>query len=298
MARIDPKDRLEAARRSYAEELRFVARVRSEAVIGAFATVPRETFLGPGPWSIMSGIMGDEQIYWPTSDANPAHLYHNVLVAIDPSRRLNNGQPQFWARLLDALDLRSGDKVLHVGAGTGYYTAILAELVGPTGRVLGTEVDSELADRARHALANRPNVEMANTNGAVFDPGAVDAIIVNAGVTHPMPVWLSALNPGGRMLMPLTTERWDGIVLRIERVGAGPAFAAGVVSDVGIYPCVGAREQGAERAVVRALAAGGQRFIRSLRFDRHKPGHSCWLHGDGFCLSLDLPRTDPVPAQD
>jgi predicted RNA-binding protein YlxR (DUF448 family) len=155
--------------------------------------------------------------------------------------------------------------------------------------VIGIEVDPGLADRARANLAERANVEILTADGSRQEPGPVDAIIVNAGATHPAPGWLAALMPGGRMLLPLTTERDDGIMLRIERLGAGRSYAAECVSAVHIYPCSGARERGAERALVRALAGGGQRFIRSLRIDRHAPGRTCWLHGDRFCLSIDPP---------
>jgi protein-L-isoaspartate(D-aspartate) O-methyltransferase len=281
----DAAERIEAARRFYAEELRFVAPVGAESVIRAFASVPREKFLGGGPWL----VMGDDRTYWRTPDDDPAHVYHNVLLAIDPARELNNGHPQFWAVLLDKLDLRRGDIVYHVGAGTGYYTAIQAEIIGLEGRVTGVEVDPELAARARANLADRANVEIVAEDGSRHDPGPVDALIVNAGATHPMPCWLSALKAGGRMLLPLTTDRNDGIVLRIERVGEDAIYAATVVSDVGIYPCAGARERNAERALVRALAGGGRRFIRSLRVEPHTADGTCWLHGDGYCLSINPP---------
>lgn len=284
MEAADP-GRITAARRAYAEELRFVAHMRSDAVIQAFAAVPRERFLGPGPWLVMD----DDRTYWRTPDRDPVHVYHNVLLAIDASRQLNNGHPQFWAQLLDRLDLRRGDTVFHIGAGVGYYTAIQAELVGPAGHVIGVEIDAGLAERARSNLADRPNVAIMAADGATHDPGPVDAIVVNAGATHPMPHWLAALRPDGRMLLPLTTERSDGIVLRIERLGDGTAFAAEVVSGVGIYPCSGAREPEANRALVRALAGGGRRFIRSLRLDAHAAEASCWLHGEGFCLSIVPP---------
>jgi len=280
-----PADRIEAARHFYAEELRFVARVETEAVIRAFASVPREKFLGPGPWL----VMGDDRTYWRTPDDDPAHVYHNVLLAIDPARELNNGHPQFWADLLNKLDLRPRDTVCHVGAGTGYYTAIQAEIVGPEGRVTGVEIDPELAARARANLADRTNVEIVTADGSRHDPGPVDALIVNAGATHPMPSWLAGLRPRGRMLLPLTTDRNDGIVLRIERLGEDPIYAAAVVSGVGIYPCTGGRERNAERALVRALAGGGRRFIRSLRVDAHTADGTCWLHGDGYCLSTNPP---------
>ncbi|HTU55923.1 MAG TPA: methyltransferase domain-containing protein [Acetobacteraceae bacterium] len=280
----DGAARIAAARGFYAEELRFVARAEAQ-VVRAFATVAREKFLGPGPWQ----IMGEDRAYWWTPDGDPAHVYHNVLVAIDAGRELNNGHPQFWAHLFSRLGLRRGESVCHVGAGTGYYTAIQAEIVGADGRVTGIEVDAGLAERARANLTERANVKVVEGDGSLYEPEPVDAIIVNAGATHPAPCWLAALKPGGRMLLPLTTERDDGIVLRIERLGKSAAYAAEVISGVHIYPCAGARERDAERALVRAFAGGGQRFIRSLRRDRHEREGTCWLHGDQFCLSIDPP---------
>ena len=63
----------------------------------------------------------------------------------DPSRFLNNGQPSFVAKLIDALELRAGESVAHVGAGTGYFTAVIAATLGPSGRVTAIELDQELA---------------------------------------------------------------------------------------------------------------------------------------------------------
>src|SRR5437867_8547854 len=81
---------LNLLRQFYAEELRALADLQSEALLRAFAKVPREHFLGPGPWQVKSpGFEG----YWTTKDADPKQLYHNILVAIDPSRLLNNGHP-------------------------------------------------------------------------------------------------------------------------------------------------------------------------------------------------------------
>src|SRR6266850_1084250 len=79
---------VEKARQRFAEELRYTARVRSPNVVAAFATVPREHFLGPGPWRVLSPMNMAE--YWTTEDAQPHHLYHDILIAIDPMRRLNN----------------------------------------------------------------------------------------------------------------------------------------------------------------------------------------------------------------
>src|SRR5271156_6403146 len=111
-------DELQLVRERYVEELRYKAHLRSDAVIRAFAEVERERFLGPGPWQIMNF----DGSYWGTPDANPRHIYHDVLVAIHPDRKLNNGQPSALAHLIEALELQRGAHVVHLGCGTGYYT--------------------------------------------------------------------------------------------------------------------------------------------------------------------------------
>ncbi len=269
-------------REAFAEELRFVAHVQSDRLIEAFATVPREHFLGNRPWQVADLGGG----YWEVPGNDPGAAYHNVLFAIDRGRELNNGHPEFWARLLDKLDIRAGDRVFHVGVGTGYYTAIMAELASPGGSVIAAEVDTELAGRARTNLARMANVEVMAVDGTSFDPGSVDVLVVNAGATHPVQAWLDALMPGGRLLLPLTAENRQGTVFRIERLSAGPGYSASAVSGVSIYPCAGARTPSAAHLLARALGKGGQQFVRSLRLDPHDSGGTCWLHGQGYCFSI------------
>jgi protein-L-isoaspartate(D-aspartate) O-methyltransferase len=276
----------QTARQAFAEELRYVAHVRSDRVIRAFATVEREHFLGEPPWQIYDHQDG---AYWDVPDGNPATAYHNVLFAIDAARGLNNGQPEFWARLLDRLEIRAGDRVFHIGAGTGYYTAIIAELASPEGFVIAAEIDPELAARARDNLASRSNVQVVAADGTSFDPGPVDVIVVNAGATHPLPIWLSALMPEGRMLLPLTVEGRPGTVFRIDRLTGPACYGARAVSGVQIYPCAGARASQAAQLLTRALVEGGQRFVRSLRLDAHTHDNTCWLHGEGYCFSTRAP---------
>src|SRR5947208_2819104 len=152
---------IEDLRRYYAEEIRAVANIQTDSLVAAFAKVPRENFLGAGPWQIANpdswqalspGAKGGGS-YRTTADADPKHLYHNVLIAIDASRQLNNGQPGGLAMWIDALEIQPGERVLHVGCGVGYYTAIIAEVVGSAGQVIGVEVDQELAERAQQNLA-------------------------------------------------------------------------------------------------------------------------------------------------
>ncbi|MDQ2803041.1 MAG: methyltransferase domain-containing protein, partial [Pseudomonadota bacterium] len=132
--------------------------------------------------------------YWTTEDADPRHVYHDVLIAIDEARRLNNGQPLLWAFLYDRIELARDAHVVHVGAGTGYYSAILAEIVGPAGAVTAIEVDPALAEQARSNLAPWPQARVVAANGFDHRPDRpADVIIVNAGVTHLSPAWLDAL---------------------------------------------------------------------------------------------------------
>jgi len=277
-------------REFYAEELRAVANIQSEAVVRAFAKVPRERFLGPGPWQIVHlwHDLRPSKRYRTTPDADPRHVYHNVLVAIDPERGLNNGEPAFLALLIDALGLQEGEHVVHVGCGTGYYTAILAEVVGPNGNVTAVEIDSELAAHARGNVNYLPQVMIIEGEGGEYDPGPCDAILINAGATHPRPLWLDVLRLGGRLLLPLTVFKDDnspqwGQVLKVTRRANG--FVAHFISEVGIFPCHGARDPELNERLKEAFRAGDSKSVQSLRREQHEPDNSCWLHSTDFCLS-------------
>ncbi|MGC2203910.1 MAG: methyltransferase domain-containing protein [Stellaceae bacterium] len=284
--RITGGDPITEARHRYAEELRFTAKLRSRAVIDAFATVPRERFFGPGPWRILSPMASSE--YWTTPDADPRDLYHDVLIAIDEERRLNNGQPSLWVRMYDQLESSDGAQVIHVGAGTGYYSAILAEIVGHAGRVIAIEIDPILAARAEENLAAWPQATVVAADGFAFRPDRpADAIIVNAGVTHFSSAWFDALTAeNGRLLVPLTNaQRWGCLLMITRRAGASHRYAARFVGRVGIIPCVGGRDPRAEQRLAAAFTRGDFSAIRSLRRAPEEPDHTCWLAGEGWWLS-------------
>jgi protein-L-isoaspartate(D-aspartate) O-methyltransferase len=270
---------LPAFRRVFAEMVCAYAGATDPRLVQAFTAVPREHYLGPGPWKFVT----DTERYAETPSDDPVYLYEDRLYAIDASRRLNNGLPGFLARLIDALALKPGDRVAHVGAGVGYYTAIMAEMVGPSGRVFGREVDASLAARAGSNLAHYGHVEVAAGSGIELDCRNLDALFINAGATHPLPAWLDTLAPGGRLVLPLTGEHRWGIVVKITRRNSG--FDAACIGNVGIYPCEGARDPAAAKALARALKKGGQESLSTLRRDRHPRGESCWLHGRDWCFS-------------
>src|SRR5258707_9387354 len=85
----------------------------------AFELVPREAFMGPGPWRI-----GVYQKYLETPDADPAYLYQNVVVALDADKGINNGEPFLHAIWIGAVSPKAGDTVCHIGAGPANYTPI------------------------------------------------------------------------------------------------------------------------------------------------------------------------------
>jgi protein-L-isoaspartate(D-aspartate) O-methyltransferase len=276
---------LQALRKYYAKELRAVANLQSEALLRAFAKVPREHFLGPGPWQVFSpGSKTD----WTTKDADPRHLYHNLLVVIDAERHLNNGYPSFLAFLIAELQLQLGEHVVHIGCGTSYYTAIMAEVVGSKGHVTAIEIDSELAGRAHSNLSYLSHVEVFEGDGREKDPGACDAVLVNAGATHPNSIWLDSLRPAGRLLLPLTvTDDNDpggaGRFLKVTRQPEG--FTASFISGVRIFPCVGGRDAELSQQLKKAFDRGDWKSVQSLRRDQHDPTDTCWLHAENFCVS-------------
>ena len=153
---MDREQELGFVRRAYAREIMATAGVCDPRVETAFAELRREDFLGPGPWLVV-GSLGD---YIPTPSADPAFLYLDHVVGILPERHLNNGQPSLHALLLAHAGPQDGDHVVHVGAGTGYYTAVMAHLVGRSGKVTAIELDPGLADRARVNLSSYPNVSV------------------------------------------------------------------------------------------------------------------------------------------
>lgn len=279
---------IEECRRFFAEEIRLAGHIQSPALVEAFARVPRESFLGPGPWKIASADIGmGGVIYTETVDADPRHVYHNVPIALDIARDLNNGQPGSLAHWIDALGLKSGDRLFHLGCGVGYFTAIMAEVVGKKGHVVASEVDSDLADRAGHNLTGYSNVEVHAGDGAALDPGECDAILINAGVTHPHPLWLDRLRMGGRMILPLTVPMGPtlgkGVMARIAREPEG--FSAKVVTFVAIYSCASVRDPQVEPLLGKAMVGGSLMKIRSLRRDAHDPDQTCAVHGRDVCLS-------------
>lgn len=229
--------KLAALRARYADEICASAGVEHERVREAFATVAREAFLTPPPWRIFSpgGVL--EQL-----TEEPEDLYQDVLVVLDPGQGINNGQPSLHAAWLAAADPQEGEKAIHVGAGAGYYTAILARLVGPAGMVHAYEIDERLADIARQNLAALSGVTVHRRSGAGGELPQADVVYVNAGAFAPDPSWLRALVPRGRLIFPWQPSgNGAGYALLLTRRARG-GFSVRDLMMVGFIPLVDERK--------------------------------------------------------
>jgi protein-L-isoaspartate(D-aspartate) O-methyltransferase len=277
--------RIAAHRQFFADLVTAPFKALAPALRDAFLNERREWFLGPGPWEIFAG-----GTYVRTPSDDPAFLYQDVLVRLKGDA--NNGQPTLHAACLAALSVRAGETVVHVGAGTGYYTAILSRLVGPSGHVHAYEIDDDLADRARRVLSDRLGVSV-HAQSAIGRPlPGADVIYVNAGTTLLPNQWLDALRQGGRLFVPLTPAVGPGAMLLVTR-NAVDCFDARFVIAAMFIPCVGARDEASGVRLGDSFRRGDAARVRSLR-RRSQPDQSCWYAADGWWLSTE---SCPAAAQ-
>jgi protein-L-isoaspartate(D-aspartate) O-methyltransferase len=269
-------NRIQLVRLRYAQMLAAGASADSADLERAFAAVPREQFVGEPPWLVESSFG------FIRSDT-PDLLYQDVLVALSVERGINNGQPSLHAQCLAALDVATGETAVHVGAGTGYYTAILAQLVGPAGAVQAYEIEGDLAALAARNLAAWPNVRVHAESACDRELPVADVIYVNAGASHPPASWLDALAPGARLMFPLTPDDGVGAMLLVTHLGA-QRYRARFTTSVAFIACRGARRQPDAAAVAAAFRQRSRSKVRSLWRNR-RPDDTAWCVGTDWWLS-------------
>lgn len=131
--------------------------------------------------------------------------------------------PHMVALLLEALEVRVGDAVLEVGAGMGYLAAVLAELVGPTGRVDAIELDEGLATQAPERLAregygSRVVVHAGDGAPGLPEHAPYDRIVVSCATRELRHEWKEQLVEGGRLVAPVGNE-WEQTLITFIRRG-------------------------------------------------------------------------------
>ena len=270
-------------RSAYAAKIARLAGVADPRIEDAFAAVPREDFCGPPPWRVSGGLLGLSG-----GGRDVERLYDDVLVSIDARRGINNGQPSLHAACIEALAIKEGETVLQIGAGAGYYTAILAHLAGPSGKVIAYEIEADIAEMARRNLAGFPQVEVRATSGIAPGLPKADAIYANAAASHPVSAWLDALKPGGRLLFPLQAANSSGAMLMIKRPQTeSNRWPAKLLSGVVFIACAGGQDSEIGRRLDEAFRRGGAYRVRWLRFGPPRAGEPVWLDGEGWSLTMD-----------
>jgi protein-L-isoaspartate(D-aspartate) O-methyltransferase len=272
-------DRMEACRRFFANLVTANAGVGGDSeLVAAFASTPREQFVGTAPWRVFTSAG-----YIETPSDDPAFLYQDVVVSLGGKGPLNNGQPSLHALCLHALAPQKGETAVHVGAGTGYYTTLLAKLVGDAGKVVAYEIDEQLAQRAATNLAEFSQVTVHHRSGADGPIPECDVLYVNAGATSPLAVWLDALRPNGRLLFPLSPAKGAGGMLLVTKQEDG-SYAARFLCQAQFVPCVGACDEPAGEKLATAFRNRSWIQVKQLHRD-DTPGENCWCSGPGWWLS-------------
>ena len=195
--RLGSADTFGGYRTRLVEQLREQG-IRDLAVLRAFAETPRHLFV---------------------PDAVRHRAYENTALPIGAGQTIS--QPFTQARYLETLHLQGGERVLEIGTGSGYQTALLSRLVG---QVFTVERVQELAERAQRALraAEARNVSVLLGDGTLGWVGYAPyhAILVTAGGPNVPAPLVEQLAPGGCLLIPVGEKGRQTLTL-VERVADG-----------------------------------------------------------------------------
>jgi protein-L-isoaspartate(D-aspartate) O-methyltransferase len=192
--------------------------IRDRQVIAAMKKVPRDAFV---------------------PEAERWRAYRDRPLSIGRGQTIS--QPYIVAFMVEALELRGGETVLEIGAGSGYAAAVLAEIAG---EVFTLERIGLLAEKAAIALreAGYRNVYVKHADGSHGWPDAApfDAVLVSAcAATVPLPLRLQ-LKVGGRLVIPVGCAGHEQHLMRVRRISRR-RFARETLEEVQFVPLVRAR---------------------------------------------------------
>ena len=254
-------DDVVALRSSLVQSLLETGAIKQKAVTEAMNKVPRHLFLPGVPL---------EQAYADT--AVPTRWDGQIAVS-------SASQPAIVAIMLQQLQVEPGDRVMEIGAGTGYNAALIAELVGTLGSVLTVDIDAEIVTEALEHLASAgyPQVRVVVGDGAAgWSSGApYDRIILSVGASDIAPSWYEQLREDGILVLPL----WlGGVELSVAFRKHG-----GILTSLSQTPCGFMRLRGAE--------AGAEQWVSLPKGRSLFAEHASELAGPVSTL-LSSPPTD------
>ncbi|MGW6784581.1 MULTISPECIES: methyltransferase domain-containing protein [unclassified Streptomyces] len=211
-AGTETRDLRETAHAAQVRELTAAGVLDDPRWRAAFAAVPRHVFV-PYFWTDRGA--GHERLWAEDPDpAQRARWLRGVYADAPLATRLRDGrlvssssQPSLMAKMLAALDVRDGDDVLEIGAGTGYNAALLSHRLGDE-HVTTVDLDEEITESARAHLARlgyHPTVVTGDGARGCPARAPFDRILVTCTLPLVPHTWLGQCRPGARILAPLST---------------------------------------------------------------------------------------------
>lgn len=290
-------DRTRALRARLVDDLRAAGHLQTERVAAAFRTTPRHAFL-------------------PTIEPEQAYRDEAVPTKWDAAGRpvSSSSQPAIMAIMLEQLDVEPSQRVLEIGAGTGYNAALLAHLVGETGSVVTVDIDEDLVTEARVHLAScglrQVTVVCADGGYGWAREAPYDRVILTAGAWDLAPAWTEQLAPRGRLVVPLSLrgvqrsvafEPVDGHLeslsirdcgfMRLRGAFAGPDELRPVGAEPGVFVQLDDDRPLDTDALYRALTEPGD----DVRSDVRVTAPDIW-GGLGLWLALNEPHVAGLSA--
>ncbi len=225
--------------REFVQRLAREGTFKSRAVEEAFGRFPRHAFL---PDETRSSAYQDHAVAIKTQTTRDGHL---ECVA-------SSSQPSLMAMMLELLDVRPGMRVLEIGTGSGYNTALLCHLVGTDSGVYSLEIDGALSARAAETLKQfdlEPELHAADALSPFPFDETFDRIIATAGVSYFPRHWFDALSSEGRVVIPY---HWGGVdyLLRADRLS--PSAVGGHLLCFTIFTGLDVPRSGTGRALIIA----------------------------------------------
>lgn len=244
---MDPSLETVAGQSRLVATLKRLGALQSARVEEAFRVVPRHLFLPEAQWveayedrTVVTKRRGD------------------VILS-------SSSQPSLMAAMLEQLQPGPGHRILEIGAGTGFNSALMARIVGTAGCVVTLDLDLDIVDQARRNLARAgyERLIVCCRDGSLGYPelAPFDRIILTVGARDLAPRWLEQLKPGGRMVIPLSLGPVVQLSVAFERQEDGGLISRSV-SHCDFLPLRGAMDSGSAPTTL-SLDPSGQLQVQA-----------------------------------